>query len=48
MPSVTSVPGELDSGTRQATIGTATMALPDEPYRIRTDPKPTFISDGAC
>ncbi len=37
-PSVTSVPGELDSDTRQATIGTATMALPDEPYRIRTDP----------
>ena len=37
-PSTSGVPGELDQDSREATIGTASMTLPDEPYRVRNDP----------
>jgi hypothetical protein len=32
-------PGQLDESSRTASIGAASMQLPDEPYELRSDPK---------
>ena len=45
-------PGQLDESTRTATIGAASLELPDDPYRLQADPMrvrgvldPLFMAD---
>jgi hypothetical protein len=37
-PATHGVPGKLDRSTREASIGDASMTLPDDPYVVRADP----------